>query len=155
MSKLDPRNWKVPQLPIWGWVAVGAVALGGIIALAMSQPSYGTWRYGACKVFLENYVRFPESIDIKEGGDGMNSAIIAFSDINPYGSQQIRVFECHYSQDKQGRIMLSKITMDRKILSDEVIKRFNEMLQTMPIEEVDTKLPENLPQDLEDLKEGE
>jgi len=144
---------KTIRLPLWGWGLVGAAVLGIVITVVMMLPSYAGWRYGACKVILEQYVRFPTTIDIKVGGESESSAVVGFSDINPFGAEQIRIFECYYSQNSDGGVTLSKLTMDRKALPEEVVKRFNQMLPIIVQEKLDTKLPPDLPDDLEGLKE--
>lgn len=143
---------KFLRLPLWLWATFLLFIAGGFIAFTLSQPTQAGWRYGACKAFLEQYVRFPSTINIKIGGETRASAVIGFADINPFGAEQIRVFECYYSQDNQGRTVLSKVTMDRKALPEDTIQTYNAMLPILLSQKLDTALPDPLPDALEDLK---
>lgn len=142
-----------PSLPVWAWATIGAVVLGAVGALVYSLPSHASWRYGACKVFLERYVKFPSTIDIKTGREMRSMVELAFADTNPYGSQQIREFECYFSENAQGRVTLSKITLDRKTIPDEYIKSFNDLIPLLTSIDTDTELPRDLPSSLSDLKD--
>lgn len=142
---------KILKLPLWLWITLLLFAAGGATAFVMNQPRHAGWRYGACKAFLEQYVRFPTTIDVQTGGETRNSAVISFSDINPFGAQQIRVFECFYSEGPGGT-QLSRITLDRKTLPDDLTKKFNAQLKLLAGQKLDTALPKDLPSDLEDLK---
>ena len=139
------------KLPVWLWATILLFAAGGATAYLMNQPRHAGWRYGACKVFLEQYIRFPTTIQVQTGSESRNSVAIGFSDINPFGSQQIRVFECFYSQGPKGT-ELSKITMDRKTLPDDLTKKFNAQLKLLAGQKLDTALPKDLPRSLEALK---
>ena len=79
------KKLQLPDLPIWGWATIGAVVLGALGAFAYTLPSHASWRYGACKVFLERYVKFPSTIDVKTGREFSAMVEIAFADMNPYG----------------------------------------------------------------------
>ncbi|MBU6234588.1 MAG: hypothetical protein KGQ41_01975 [Alphaproteobacteria bacterium] len=153
-----PQNQKrkfalrLPRLPWWGWGIAGAVLVGIVVSVAMSMPEQGSWRYGACKVFLQRYIKYPESIRFIAGGETMSTVSIVFSDTNPFGAQQIRVFECLFS-NPDGRLSLSKITMDRKPIPDEIVKTYNALLPTLAGIELETELPPPPPNSLENLKE--
>lgn len=147
------RKLNFPSLPVWAWATIAAVVLGALGALAYSMPTHASWRYGACKVFLERYVKYPPTIDIKTGREMRSMVEIAFADTNPYGSEQIREFECYFSESKEGRVTLSKITLDRKTIPEEFIKSYNELIPLLASIETDTQLPKDLPSSLSDLKE--
>lgn len=140
------------HLPLWAWIVLGLSLAGGLLYIAMNQPQHASWRYGACKVFLEHSVRFPETIDVIVGNDTANSALIAFSDINAYGAEQVKVFECYYSTGTNGQPSLSKITLDRRPIPDAQITKFNQMLPIILTQELDTALPDDFPRKLEDFR---
>jgi len=143
---------KFLKLPLWLWVLLAAGMAGGLLAFALSQPQLGSWRYGACRVFLEHTLRFPVTLQIKDVMESQASSRITYSDINPYGSQQMRDFECYYSTGTDGRTVLSKITLDRKILPDDKITLFNQMLPIILTQELNTALPDTGPSNLEDFR---
>ncbi len=148
----DVLAGKFLKIPVFVWLTVVLFAAGGGIAWLSSQPQHAGWRYGACRAFLELYVRFPDSIEIEEGGETRTSAIISYIDVNPFGSRQLRIFECNYTQE-QGRIVLSRITLDRRALPTPIIDRFNNMLPVVTSLELNTALPKDIPDALEDLKD--
>lgn len=149
---LSQKLWR---LPIWAWLIVMAIILGSGYAYMNAQPAQASWRYGACKVFLEQYVRFPNTLKIKEGWETSGSAGMSFTDRNPFGSEQIRTFECYYSTGAQGGTRLSKITLDRRTLPEAVTSRFSAMLPVLAgQQELNNDLPKPLPRNLKDMQDN-
>lgn len=146
-------NDKILGLKTGVWLAILVVVSAAGIWYKVSQPAYATQRYGICKVFLEQYLRFPTTLTINQGGETRGSAVIRFSDVNPFGSQQVRTFECFFSQDAKGRTTLSRITMDRKAIAEEKIKFFQKEMPLLMVQELDNALPKDLPSNLLDYKD--
>lgn len=146
------RKRNALRLPLWGWGTIGAVLIGGLLGIYMNMPEHASWRYGACKVFLERYVRFPDTLKVIAGWESQASTGIAFTDMNPFGAEQIRIFECYFS-NTNGEITLSKITLDRKPIADEIFKNYSTLLPLLAAIETDTALPPPTPSALEDLKD--
>ena len=140
------------KMPWWGWVVAGVFATLVAILVVWLQPAKAGWRYGACKVILERYIRFPETGNVLVGGEREGSATIVFSDVNPFGAQQIRTFECYYSQDASGRVTLSKLMMDRKTLPDDTVAYYNRALPVIMNLKLDMVLPPPPPDDPVELK---
>lgn len=147
-------NWreKYLRLPLWGWTLIAGILLAILITGALVMPSYGSWRIGACRALLETVVRFPSSIDYLEMGESATSAGIVYTDINAYGTQQIKTFECYYSADAQGNIVLSRVMQNRRALSEATLKSLNEKLPIILTQELDTQLPKPLPSKLENFR---
>ncbi len=137
---------------IYWLILIGVLSIGGIY-YAMTRPVHASWRYGACRALLEQYVRFPITVNVEQGGETRGSAFISFSDINPFGSQTVRNFECHFSQDAKGHTVLSKVTVDRKSIKDEQLRVFQKQLSVLVTQELDTALPRDLPSNLQDYKD--
>lgn len=146
------------RLPLWGWAALGVLLLGGGVAVALNLPQQGTWRYGACRVFLEDYIRFPTTLRVLGVRENATTATISFSDMNAYGSEQIRDFKCYYSTDARGRTSLSKVTIydGRKngpaSLPEERIRKYTKMLPAINSAEPDATLPRDAPDDIADFR---
>jgi hypothetical protein len=136
------------RIPLWGWGVLGVITMGAAVGIALNLPQHGSFRYGACRVFLESYIRFPSSIDIITANENPNIVTISFSDINPYGAEQIRDFKCYFAAAPGGKTLLTKITLDdgmkkgARPLPDHITKNFNAMLPTLRTTELNTKLPE-------------
>lgn len=143
---------KYARLPLWLWASMGGGALIALIIGAALQPSYGTWRVGACRALLETVVRYPTSLEFLEMGESARSAAIVYTDINAYGTQQIKTFECHFTSDATGAIHLSRVMQNRRALPDEVLADLNKKLPIILTQELDTRLPKPLPSKLENFR---
>ncbi|HEY8963173.1 MAG TPA: hypothetical protein VIN59_01790 [Alphaproteobacteria bacterium] len=146
------------KLPLWVWITIAAFAAGGLFAYALNQPNYAGWRYGACKVFLEHSLRFPPTTKIFLGGeqilnDRQSKAGVAFSAINTYGSQQVKMFECYYDIGANGAPILTKIMVEDDPMDPKKVAEFNKMLPIILTQKLDTALPKDIPTDLEDVHE--
>ena len=101
-------------------VIVGAlVAIGVLIYFGFSMVGNGrtgTWRYGVCKVFLEQYTSYPSSLILLTAEEGANAARIGYLSTNAYGAQESGIMECFYSVNSQG-VKLNRVTIDRKSLN--------------------------------------
>lgn len=76
----------------------------------------GTWRYGLCRLFLEEYVDYPDSLKILDAGEKQTAARIRYLVMSSYGGYRSEVMECFYDATPEG-IMLSRVRVDRKSLS--------------------------------------
>jgi hypothetical protein len=139
------------RMPLWGWGMLGITLIGAAIGVALNMPQHGSFRYGACRVFLESYIRFPSSIQIIAAGETQNITTISFSDINPFGAEQIRDFKCYFTNAPNGKTLLTSITLNDGMkkgglpLPDAITKKFNAMLPTLATTKLNTELPESLP----------
>lgn len=138
-------------VPVWGW-ALGVCAIIALIVFMATRPSHGTWRFAACQVLLETTVRFPDTIELIGVGEAAQSATLIYTDINAYGTQQIKTFECHYVMDTYGNIRLSRVVQNRRAFNDEILADLNKKLPTILTQELDTRLPKPIPSDLLKIK---
>lgn len=122
------------------------VLIGGLILiLAIAYAAYsffagshrtGTWRYGLCKMLLEQYSYFPDSLIILDAAEGQTAAKIRYMMSGPYGGQESREIECFYSV-RPNSIQLSRVTIDRRPL-DLLSRAQSIMPQTSDGKAVDT-----------------
>lgn len=99
------------------------VLIGGVILiLAILYGAYsfyagmgrtGSWRYGLCKVFLEQYSYFPDSLKILDAQEGQTAARIRFVMAGPYGGYESKEIECIYNV-RPDSVTLSRVTIDRR-----------------------------------------
>ena len=137
------------------FVLIGGIFLLIIIAISIysstSSGATGTWRYGVCKVFLERYQQYPDHLKILTAGEKQSSAQIGYLATNAYGMRQSGLLECFYSTSNG--VQLSKVTLDRKPLPDDMVEIFN---KTIPVvlaqEDLDLTLPPSLPNTMAGLK---
>jgi hypothetical protein len=144
---------KTMGLALWVWLLIILAVAGGGGWYLASQPVQASWRYGVCRAFLDQYVRFPTTVKIEQGGETRGSAYMTFFDTNPFGAQQVRVFECYFNEDAQGRVTLSRITMDRKSIPQDYVDKYNAQIPVLASQKLDTALPGDLPSNIEDLKD--
>lgn len=148
-----PRSLKRKYygVPVWGW-ALGAIAIISLVVFMVTRPAHGTWRFAACRTLLETTVRFPATIELVGVGEAAQSATLLYTDINAYGTQQIKTFECHYVMEASGNIRLSRVVQNRRAFSDEILADLNKKLPTILAQELDTTLPKPIPSDLKKIK---
>ncbi|MCB1538570.1 MAG: hypothetical protein H6865_02760 [Rhodospirillales bacterium] len=151
MGKILTR--KFLKLPLWLWLTLALFIAGGALGFVLTRPQHAGWRYGVCRAYLELYLRFPETIRIDEGGETSTGAMLIFADVNPFGSEQVRMWECYFTRGNDGNVTLSRITIDRRALPAALIQKYAQMLPVLAGLELNTALPKELPNDLEDLKD--
>ena len=96
-------------------VIVVVLIIWGIISFFSDGKRTGTWRYGLCKVFLEQYVSYPTSLVILMAEEGPNAARIGYLATNVYGAQVSEQMECFYNVTQQG-VQLTRVVVDRRSL---------------------------------------
>ena len=143
---------KLFRLPLWAWIVIGAAAAGGLLYYALNQPQYGSWRYGACRVFVEKTQRFPDTIKMLTVMESQVSTRLVYSSINAYGAQRVQDFECYFGTGPNGAPKISKILVDRKPLNDDKVAEFNALLPVILSQEMNTLLPPEFPSKLEDYR---
>lgn len=146
-------NDRILGLKTGVWILLVTVIGGVGMYYMLNRPVHASWRYGVCRALLDQYIRFPITVSVEQGGETRGTAYISFSDINPFGSQTVRMFECHFSQDARGRTILSKVTVDRKAIKEETLRLFQKQISVLATQELDTALPKDLPANLLDYKD--
>lgn len=134
-------------------IGLGVVALVVVYFTFIKEDKrYGTWRYGLCRVFLEQYAQYPTNLVILTVGEKQNSAQIGYLITNSYGSQYSQLMECFYNIN-QNNVTLNKVTIDRKLYKGDLLEGFN---KTIPIllngGDLDLVIPDRLSQSITGLK---
>lgn len=137
----------------WIGIGIGAIiVLASLYAFLGPDTREGTWRYGACKVFLELSTTFPRTLSIIAVSENRNGAKIVYNQKNPYGHTQTQLMECTFRQEGN-QVSLSRVTIDRRAFHDEVlIADFNRSLPSVLANLPDLTYPKRPPSKLEDLK---
>ena len=104
----------------------GAVIVLGLLYFAYTLifPSQrvGTWRYGICRVFLEQYSTYPTELKVLTAAEKQSSVQMGYITTNSFGTQQSELMECFYKMTQRGPI-IDRVTIDRKPLFFERNKR--------------------------------
>lgn len=134
-----------------------AFAGGAIVIIAATiyflSPSStsGTWRYGACQVFLERTVRFPTTVKQIAVSETRVGAKILFTHTNPYGYTQTQLLECIFKTENNA-VSLTKATIDRLTIDQDTLNTFNKSLPVILRQLPDLTYPPRPPSDLEKIK---
>ena len=106
-----------------------------VVAWLFSGPSYGTIRYGICKVFLQRSIPYPDSLDISAVWEGRKIARIQFSHTDAFGQYRLSRIQCNFDsdQDLANRVflrdLLEQVTTQGGSLSN--IARVGEVPESM------------------------
>ena len=122
------------------------------LVLTYTGGRQGTWRYAVCRIFMERYVEYPNTIEILTAAEKNSSAEIGYMVTNAFGSREAELMECFYNVDNNG-IEISQVKIDRIPIDPEEYESFNPTIGTiLGQEELDYTLPDDFPEDLEDYK---
>ncbi|HBR68961.1 MAG TPA: hypothetical protein DEA55_06255 [Rhodospirillaceae bacterium] len=143
------------------WMIIGGVAtlLSGV-TWALFIPYKGPITYGACKVFLENYVLYPQSVRISTVDDYGASVRIWFTYLDSFGEFKLEPMQCFFKmttdddKKKYGNVsfIMEKATINRREIGPDIIERFNYSILGIVASPPDLSLPTPIPDSLEDLQ---
>ena len=79
--------------------------MGGIFALFIlawmfTGPSSGSMRYGICKIFLEQSIPFPKTLNISAVWESRALARIQYSHIDAFGQYRLSKIQCNFGEDQ-------------------------------------------------------
>lgn len=141
------NKWALPAAAI---IVIAAIA--GAVFL-VTQPSYGTFRYGLCRTFLEYEFAYPPTIEILTVTEESKAARIYFAEKNPFGNERIIQADCDFQIDSaRNQVTLLRLSFDRKPIPKERVARYNRMIPTLMAMELNKELPPVLPRSLDRLK---
>jgi hypothetical protein len=99
---------------IFGLIGLLVLAIIGLGIYEYKKPPQGTWRFGLCRVFVENYIRYPHTLYIEEVFEAPGFVEISANYLNAHGSRPTRIFRCDYQQTQNGGIEIKEIRIDRE-----------------------------------------
>lgn len=107
---------KYQEFAIIGGVVVFLGIIFAGVSSYMGDGRTGGWKYGLCKVFLEQYSVYPNSLIILESYESQNSAMLRYLVTNPYGGQESQEMECFYNTSANN-IQMSRVTVNKRSLN--------------------------------------
>lgn len=117
-----------------------------------NKPSYGTWRYGVCRAFVELQLRFPKTMWVTQVVEDSHYAEIYVSYLNAHGMRPTRVYKCNYKQSGNS-IKIDYITIDNEKIDDKIVNKFNQVVPFLINDpDLDTLLPDWHGLDLQHLR---
>jgi hypothetical protein len=136
---------------IWGSALMAGLLL--ILMLFACGPREGTLMYGVCKVFLERYVKYPQTLQIRFVEQYRMAVRIGYNSVDPFGQYTHHMMECNFKPDAETGLTTDSILLDRKELPAELIQDFNKGLVAVLQNPPDLTLPPPLAVDLVDLRD--
>lgn len=115
-------------------------------------PFKGDARFGVCKVFLENYVRYPTHLRVSSVEDFGNSLRIWYAQTDAFGAYRLESMQCFFKYDEQRGTIVEKITVNRLPVDQKRIDAFNVVLPVVLQNLPDLTFPTPLPDSLGDLQ---
>jgi hypothetical protein len=115
-------------------------------------PISGTPIYGVCRTLISMDLLYPSTMQVHEVALFDTAAIILFSNIDGFGSSELRQAECDFEVDSNGQLKLANMTYDRKPISREKLEASNKILPILFANPGDLVLPVSRGSDLASLK---
>lgn len=144
------QNQKKQRLK-WAGILTGVLFLTWAIS-GLFAPYKGDARFGICKVFLENSVRYPSHLRLSTVEDFGNSIRIWYAQTDAFGEYKLEQIQCFYKSDEQLGMILEKITFNRRPIDEQKVADFNLILPVVLQNLPDLSYPSPLPDSLEDLQ---
>ncbi|MAS88076.1 MAG: hypothetical protein CMH30_08910 [Micavibrio sp.] len=132
-------------------VTIVVLGLYFVISSLLYVP-HGEWRYGACKVVIEELAEYPSSVDILASGETPNSATIYYSRRNSFGDERLHLIYCLFDI-KDGRPYIKSVAQDGKDLPKAAYKNVSDYLPFILQTDMDTQTPEGYNTDIEAAKD--
>ena len=142
---------KKKRLFKWAGIAAGLLLFVWIWNYLFT-PYKGDARFGICKVFLENSVRYPQHLHLSTVEDFGTSIRLWFAQTDAFGAYRMENIQCFYKQDDVRGTYIEKITFNRRPVDQKKVEEFNGILHVVLQNLPDLTYPEPLPDSLQDLQ---
>jgi hypothetical protein len=114
-------------------------------------PYKGGLNFGVCKVFLELYVRYPDTLHLSTVEDFGDSYRIWFTETDAFGQYRLQQMQCYYRPDEDTGFAIQRVTMDRREVDKKVVDDFNRSIRTIAAFPPDLTYPDPIADSLEDI----
>lgn len=114
-------------------------------------PSKGGMNYGMCKVFLELYSRYPDTLGLSSVEDFGDSYRIWFTETDAFGQYRLQQLQCFYRPDENTGFALQRVTIDRREIDQKIVEDFNRSIATVIAFPPDLTFPDPIPDTLRDV----
>ncbi len=141
------RKKRIKHAVIGGTVCL----LGYGIHLGL-KPFEGGMAYGICRVFLENYVRYPTLLRLSTVEEFDTSVRIWYTQVDSFGEYRMEPIQCYYKQDPERGTLVDKILINRREIDRKLVDDFNRALPAISAAPLDLVMPDPLPDSLQDLQ---
>lgn len=115
-------------------------------------PFQGGMNFGACKVFLELYVRYPDTLHLSTVEDFGDSYRIWFTETDAFGQYRLQQVQCFYRADDTTGFAIERVEIDRRPVDQKFVDDFNRSLPTVLAFPPDLTYPKAIPDSLSDIE---
>lgn len=115
-------------------------------------PYKGGLNFGACKVFLELYTRYPDTLSLSTVEDFGESYRIWFTETDAFGQYRLQQLQCYYRPDDETGFALERVTLDRREVDKKIVEDFNRSIRTIAAFPPDLTFPDPIPDSLKDIE---
>lgn len=115
-------------------------------------PFTGGMNFGACKVFLELYVRYPQSLNLSTVEDFGESYRIWFTETDAFGQYRLQQIQCFYRPDETTGFAIDRVAIDRRDVDQKIVEDFNRSLPVVLAFPPDLTYPKAIPDSLSDIE---
>ncbi len=138
----------------WAGILGGLCLLGLLIMWGTVTPTRtGSFKFGICRVFLELYVQYPDTLRLGTTEERGNLTKIWFEQIDSFGENHLQALQCYFKKDESGKVwQISRATIDRREIDPEIIERFNASIPMIYAYPPELEYYYELPRGLEGLK---
>ena len=121
-------------------------------------PYQADLRYGICRIYLENSVRFPKYLrlstveDVYKNNVDIYPVRIWYTQLDAFGEYRLENIQCEFKYDPELGTILDRILVNRREVSQKKVDRFNVVLPLIAANPPDLAYPAPLPDSLQDLQ---
>lgn len=130
----------------------GGLVLFCYVAYLLFIPHKGGLNFGVCKVFLELYVRYPDTLNLSTVEDFGDSFRIWFTEVDASGQYRLEQMQCYYRPDENMGFALTRVSVDRRDVEQALVESFNRSIPVIAKFPPDLTLPAPIPDSLKDME---
>jgi hypothetical protein len=133
---------------------VGGIFVFFILAYMVSQPYIGTIRFGICKVYLEQNINYPTSLEWVQAVEGESSVRIFYNVSDSFGQKSLNDIECRFDVTNPQLPLLKSVNINGvkpyEAENPQLIERFNVGIPAIIAYPPDLVLPWGIPANIKD-----
>lgn len=133
------------------------IIIGGVVGVLLAlliwrglQPYEATVHYGLCRVFLEQQIRYPQTVRITSIESFDQSMRMYYTYTDEVGGVRSEMFECEFRPYNQ--LNLHAAYRNRRPIDPEIVEQFNKTIPLIASMEMDLVIPRRPPPGLSALK---
>ena len=131
-------------------IVLGVLGVLAVFIWYGLQPLTAGMNYGICRTYIEGILTYPETFKITQYDEYGPSIRIFYTYTDAFGGQRSDMVECIIGPDPVAGYKASKISINRKPISDDELARFNMTIPGIVLGQPSLIIPR--PADKDDLE---